>query len=175
MNQALKHRLIGLLVLIAIGVIFLPELFHGGRPRQIDAMPDVPPAPTINAVPLVEPKPVAELASEPKRSATDVYALAPKEEKEENPAGRPVLDAHGLPNAWVLQVGVFSDADKAKNLKQALQAKGYHAFTRSLVRDNKPLVRVLIGPELDKQKLLAIKTSVDRDAEVKSRVVKFEP
>jgi DedD protein len=180
MNQALKQRLVGAAVLIALGIIFLPALFNGGRPHQTDFTRDIPPKPDLAPITLGEPKPVPALASEPKTAAPQLYSLAPKtadgeQAVLEKPAAHPTLDKQGLPNAWVLQVGVFSETTKANNLKKSLQAKGYKSFTRSSSQDHKTLVRVMIGPELDQGKLASLKAAVDKDFQVKSIVVKFEP
>ena len=178
MNQAMKQRLIGLAVLLALGIIFLPALFNGGRPHPIDPMKATPPMPEVTPVPIAEPKPVAALANQPKKSAAELYELAPKSSGGdthvlEKPAAQPSLNAHGQPNAWVLQIGVFSEFTKADALKKSLQAKGYKAFVRSMTRDNKTLNRVLVGPELDQKKLAATKAAIEKDFQISALAVKF--
>lgn len=179
MNQALKQRLVGALVLIALGIIFLPSIFNGGRPEQTELLKEVPPAPEVAMLELQEPIRGESFIQESPRNVTQLYALEPKTtqgEKQvvENPPQQPKLDSKGLPEAWVLQVASLGDTKKAEELKKALQVKNYKAFTRSITRDNKKIVRVMIGPEIDANKLATIKKAVDRDFKVKSIVVKFE-
>lgn len=178
MNQALKQRLVGALVLLALGVIFLPALFNGGRPRQVDEMKEIPPPPAVEALAFVEPERPAGFADEAVKPVEQLYAPTPAsprgEEMVEKHPPPPGLEKNGLPGAWVLQVASFSEATKADELKKALQAKHYKAFTRSIRRDNKTVVRVLIGPELDASRLASAKKAVDRDFKVNSIVVKFE-
>jgi DedD protein len=179
MNQALKQRLVGALVLVALGVIFLPALFNGGRPEQAELLKEIPPAPQMSVLEFQEPVRGESFVQEAPRDVTQLYALEPKTaqgEKQivENSPQQPKLDAKGLPAAWVLQVASFTDTKKADQLKKSLQAKNYKAFTRTITRDNKKIVRVMIGPEVDAKKLAVIKTAVDRDFKVKSIVVKFE-
>lgn len=179
MNQALKQRLVGALVLVALGVIFLPALFNGGRPEQAELLKEVPPAPEVVVPEFQEPVRPADFAGEAQQDVTQLYALEPKSpegEKRivEKPPAQPRLDAKGLPDAWVLQVASLGDSQKADALKKSLQAKKYKAFTRTVTRNNKKIVRVLIGPEMDAKKLDSMKKAVDRDFNVTSIVVKFE-
>lgn len=179
MNQALKQRLVGALVLVALGVIFLPSIFNGGRPEQAALLKEVPPVPEVTVLEFQEPVREASFVQEAPRDVTQLYTLEPKTsqgEKKivENPPQQPKLDSKGLPGAWVLQVASLGDAKKADELKKSLQAKSYKAFTRTVSKDNKKIVRVMIGPEVDANKLATIKKTVDRDFKVKSIVVKFE-
>jgi len=179
MNQALKQRLVGAVVLVALGVIFLPSLFNGGRPEQAELLKEMPPAPEVAVLEFQEPVRGESFVQEEPRDVTQLYALEPKTsqgEKQvvEKPPQQPKLDSKGLPDAWVLQVASLADTQKADELKKALQAKSYKAFTRTITRDNKKIVRVMIGPEMDANKLATIKKAVDRDFKVKSIVVKFE-
>jgi|SRR5690606_12808328 len=180
MNQALKQRLVGALVLVALGVIFLPSLFNGGRPEQAALLKEVPPVPEVVIPEFQEPIRSADFLDEAPRDVTQLYAMEPKtpqgeERVVENPLPQPKLDSKGLPDSWVLQVASFSDAKRADQLKKSLQAKNYKTFTRTANKDNKKVIRVLIGPEIDTKKLANIKVAVDRDFKVKSIVVKFEP
>ncbi|MBX2807086.1 MAG: SPOR domain-containing protein [Cellvibrionaceae bacterium] len=56
MQEQRKQRLIGLLVLTALAVIFLPSLFHQREPVVIDTATLIPPAPVV--APVIVPKPV---------------------------------------------------------------------------------------------------------------------
>jgi DedD protein len=246
MNQALKQRLVGALVLVALAVIFLPSLFNGGRPKPIDMMQGIAPMPAAEP-PLVVEEPVHPQglpAEEPgKGNAKDMFALdnadskvpgqppapeaapapaaapeapatAPETAADKAPetAAQPVavektsgkqvdarvvvpalppavavsnasapagdppaLKSNGLPQAWALQVGVFSDKSKADALKASLQAKGYRAFTRTQIHDQKIVTRVLIGPEAQQSAIAKTKAKVDKAlSSKKSMIVKFE-
>lgn len=183
MNQALKQRLVGAVVLLALAVIFLPALFNGGRQVQMDTLTEVPPAPVVEPVTIEAP--VAE-NSAPALPASDLYAMEPNSsaamQKIQNithATAKPGLDSKKHPDAWVLQVGVFSDKARADELKKNLQGKGYRAFTRTLTaksaKDKKTVTRVMIGPELELATVLKFKTAVDKEYAVKSLVAKFEP
>ena len=183
MNQALKQRLVGAVVLLALAIIFLPAVFNGGRQVQMEAMAEVPPAPAVEPMAIEAPTPVNHA---PVVAATDMYTMEPAKsgamQKIQNithATAKPGLDSKKHPDAWVLQVGVFSDKARADELKKKLQAKGYRAFTRTLTaktaQDKKTVTRVMIGPELEMSTVLKFKTDVDKEYAVKSIVAKFEP
>jgi len=245
MNQALRQRLVGALVLVALGVIFLPALFRGGRPPPADVMKDVATMPVVPPVTVEEPTHPASLPAETpgKNDASQLYTLddeqkkvteippeedavdddmppasvddaqttpaeavktettAPSlspaltESKNEKPIPKveavhpapvstsaavapakdaPALNANGLPQAWALQVGVFTEKSKAESLKSSLQAKGYRAFMRTTNEKGKRVTRVLIGPEMQQTAIAKIKARVDKQLSLKSMIVKFE-
>lgn len=181
MNQALKQRLVGAAVLVALAVIFLPAIFNGGRYVQIDTLKEVPPAPSVAGLAIEAPTLPQGMTVEQSMPVSEMYAMEPKPlstaEKIQSATRavtgsvEPGLDSKKYPNAWVLQVGVFSDKTKADALKKKLQAKGYRAFSRY----RKNVTRVMIGPEVEQSAIKKIQSAVDKEFAVKSIVVKFEP
>jgi len=190
MNQALKQRLVGAVVLVALAVIFLPAVFNGGRHARVEAFKEVPPAPAVAALVIEAPKRPQNNAGDQVTPASEMYSMEPKPlstvekiqsvTKTTAVVGKPELNSKQHPNAWVLQVGVFSDKAKAEALKKTLLAKGYRAFTRSVAHDKnspdkKAVTRVMIGPEFEQSAISKLKLTVDKEFSVKSIVVKFEP
>jgi DedD protein len=88
---------------------------------------------------------------------------------------KPGLDKQGLPLAWVVQVGVFGNADNAVALKKSLQGAGYKSFIDPVVRDGKRLHRVLVGPVLSEEKAISQQGAINKRFKVKSIVNRFEP
>jgi DedD protein len=58
-----------------------------------------------------------------------------------------------MPTAWVLQVGTFGDSVNAQRLINKLRGFGYDAYSRQSTDGNKNLVRVFVGPEINKTEL----------------------
>jgi len=177
MNQALRQRLVGAVVLVALGIIFLPSLFNGGRPKPGDILDSIPEAPEVATMEFRDPIRPGTQAAEPLTPASSLYALETEDSVDAATPDHslaPALDKTGLPKAWVLQVASFSDPAKAEALRQALSAKAYRAFTRKGSSDRKTVVRVMVGPEVDPGKLADMKKTIDRDFKVKSLVVKYE-
>ena len=56
MDEKLKQRLVGAMVLMALAVIFLPSLFQQDERQKIDTTSQIPPAPVFE--PVIIPKPV---------------------------------------------------------------------------------------------------------------------
>jgi DedD protein len=56
LNKNLKQRLVGILVLVALAVIFIPVLFDFEPRQPIDTATQIPPAPEIQPVEMAEPE-----------------------------------------------------------------------------------------------------------------------
>ena len=161
-------------MLLALAMIFLPVLFNGGRPHQIETLKEFPPIPA--PIPQAGEKPeVPDVEAPP--AADKLYELDPDEisTHTKNLEQRPELNQSGVPNAWAGQVGSFSDKAKARELSASLQRRGYKAFTRAVVKNDKPVTRVLVGPYLRKQQAASVKKEVDAILGVNSLLLTFEP
>jgi len=155
-----------------------PERPEGITPADIELVPPQP-VPRIDdevsSVPVQaksRPPAVAALA---KPSSAPVAKPPVQQPSREAPTTKPGLDKHGLPLAWVVQVGVFGNADNAAALKKSLQGAGYKAFTDQIQRDGKRLHRVLVGPVLSEDKAVAQQGAINTRFNVKSIVNRFEP
>lgn len=127
-----------------------------------------------------EPKPVAAApkpaeakpASKPAESAT----AAKPAQAAAKPAETFQLDQHGLPVAWVVQVGSFSTQANADKIKQTLQDKGFKAYTQSVKTDKGSAIKVYVGPKLSRERADAQKKAIDQALQaqkITSMVVRF--
>lgn len=184
MNDGLKQRLIGAVVLVALAVILWPLVF-GPEPTQTSTnKPVVEQPPPFKQFEIPEPQPAHDVpdvdeyqrqlrerqqqeaaaaqnaavapASKVQSAAPQAAASAPKpaaatavKPTAASPPPRTGLDDHGLPVAWVVQVGSFSNAANAASLMATLQKKGYHAATQETTTDQGTFTRVFIGPTVD--------------------------
>lgn len=94
MDEKLKQRLVGLMVLVALAIIFLPSLFHKDEPVEIDTSSLIPPAPQVEPVVVPEPiKPVDVTPADGQVFAVPVEALEeqvkPEPEAEVEIASKP--------------------------------------------------------------------------------------
>jgi DedD protein len=85
------------------------------------------------------------------------------------------LNAQGLPDAWVVQVGSFSTKEAAIKLRDELQVEGFKAYVRTIPNGNSSVSRVFIGPKLDKSQAQLIKAQVDKRLKVNSILTRFKP
>jgi DedD protein len=199
-NDILKQRLVGALVLIGLGVIFWPMVFVESERSGLDRDTQIEPMPAMDHVVIPAPRPLEDV--EPVRSARhavlpdepagvnleaeavtqapDPAAEAREEASEEGPrpesAGtEPELDAEGIPVAWVLQVASVSSRDKADELTATLISQDYKAYHRAIRRNGEVLYRVFIGPVFERDKLVAIKRKIDQQLKVSAIIARYVP
>ncbi len=171
MNDGFKQRLVGALVLICIAVILWPIIFSDPNQEILGRSSQIPDMPVFEKYSVAKPQrpdniePVTIAPVEP-ASTVDNRGQPPKPQK-------PAQDSRGLPKSWVLQVASFSQASNARELKLALQKKGYKAFTRKVNTQQGSAIRVYIGPKLSKTAFNKSKSSIDSAFSVNSMVVRF--
>lgn len=173
MSDGLKHRIIGALVLGALGLILLPLALDFTDPKKVDRTSLIPPSPnvvTTDIVAATRPETVKDAAEV--SLAFDVDRLQPVKENDTNYQG---LDKSGLPQRWYLQVGSFEDRVAADKLKQTLLAKQYKVFLKSVKINTKLFHRVYIGPKISRHSAIADKNNIDKLLTTNSRVLKYVP
>lgn len=171
-DDGLKQRLIGAVVLLAIAVIFLPVLFDRKRLEPIDTQTQIPAEPDIAPLIVEAPEPPTDMALAPEPQTMFVPEETDMAELEPEPIG---LDATGDVASWVLQVASFREADHAARLRQRLIDAGYTAFSRESQFKNGSVVRVYVGPKLDKAELERLKAEIDAKFEVQALLLEFRP
>jgi DedD protein len=172
MNQLLKQRLVGAVVLVSLAVIFIPIILEGPddewSPRN-QGMPE-PPQIIYHAEGDVElPLPVEErpeespppgrVTAEPQpRSPVDAGAATAAQPASRSepaaaapaPAPQPARSSPpSVPAAsgdWVIQVGRFTQRLNAQGLRDRLKKAGYAAFLREDKTDSGQSWQVLVGP-----------------------------
>ena len=174
MDLRLKHRLVGAVVLIAIGVIFIPMLLDGPPPApEPVTLERIPPAPDANLVPrrvdLALPLP----APVPSTPAPTQAPPAGADEPTDGPVAAPTPGPAG---AWAIQLGSFSQAENARALRDRLRKAGYTAFDERLTGpDGKVTTRVRIGPELDRAALERQLAKLKKDPEFAAAISLSHP
>jgi DedD protein len=83
--------------------------------------------------------------------------------------------ANNIPVTWYLQVGSFSDPEKSKELKVSLREAGFKVFSEQLSVAGEPRERVLVGPKLDRQRVMDAKSKIDKEFGVDSDVLSCQP
>ena len=194
MNDGFKQRLVGAIVLICGALILWPVLFSDTTAPVVDQHTQIPPMPEFKKYEVPEPSrpenviPVADapVEQEPPVDQAPVSDRAPAQQGRASSADKkavkappkasstPVLDKHGLPQGWSLQVASFSQAGNADELKAKLLKLGYKAYTRTVVTKGGDVVRVYVGPKLSKRAFERDRLAIDKKFGVKSIVVKFE-
>ena len=131
MEQRSKQRLIGAVVLVALGVIFLPMLLSGPvEQTRVDIEFDVPPAPEVppqselpSADSIAAPEPGASLADEtrpePEAAIAEEAPSPPMEPSAE--ASDPAESVDHVSDGVFVQVGAFQSHENARRLLDELE------------------------------------------------------
>ena len=168
MNQQLKQRLVGAVVLVSLAVIFIPIILEGPddewTPRT-QGMPEPPPISYHEEAETQLPLPVEQLAPpaaiQPAEPVESVPPPAPDTAAAEAPQPAPPEPATVAPppppasaaktgtevaGGWAIQVGRFSQQQNAQGLRDRLKKAGYAAFLKEDRTDSTRSWRVLVGP-----------------------------
>lgn len=194
MKDALKQRLVGAVVLAAIGVIFLPGFFKEQQGHQVETRTQIPTEPSSPHVTFETPQQQTEISPAPEPETmflppepepepkTDVDGTSPSTASAESKPADTTdevpelpLGADGIPEAWVVQVASLSSKEAASKLRDELQAEGHKAYVRTVTTANGSVTRVFIGPKLDKEEALKVKAEVDKRLKVNAMVLRFKP
>lgn len=175
MASALQNRLVGTVILVAVAVIFLPDMLDGKKTSNQDVFVNVPPAPNQKPIVNPEPFPAERVASatqrpieivnepalddepEPQVAAPDETVTAEVSSAGNDDLARQTVveapDEASTGNSWVIQLGSFRHQKNVKQLLDKLEDAGYRAFSKPIVTSSGPLTKVFVGPNLDKSKL----------------------
>ena len=172
MDDGLKQRIIGALVLLALAVIFIPVLFDRERIAPVDKKTQIPVAPYIENTPVVATKePLNEEPVEPPESI-----FVPDEKQEVALTPEPIsLTDEGTVNSWVLQVASFLHSKNAADFRATLEESGYDSYIRAVNTSKGKRYRVYVGPKLDKNEMITIKSEIEKKFTTQTRLLKFKP
>ncbi len=177
MSSRVVQRLVGVVVLAALLVIFLPMVLNLDGTHRVDTRSKIPAKPVLEPVQIGEP--VRVEAVQTPSSDEHIFQVpddanvvqSPLDETPEEPA----LNAAGVPVAWILQIGSFKEKDKAESLTQQLLEEGYKAYSRVGSSAAGNVYRVYVGPNILKEKLLADMRTIEQRHQIKPLLRRFEP
>lgn len=203
MDNLVKQRLVGALILVALGVVFWPIIFvaRDGDTRELRVA--VPEAPPVDLSPLPVPDSAAlrrapqaqaqaqgaEQGPAPELFDSDPHVPEPLPalparadtpppvslEPARETLQAPAIDADGLPIAYALQVATIAQRERAETLRDELLKAGYKGYLQRLRRDDRTLYRVLVGPRYQRDDLAPVKEAVDRTWRVESLIIRYLP
>lgn len=178
MDEAVKVRLVGALVLIALLALAWPFLFDDAEDIRLSKESQIPSPPVVQEwQPAEHERPAEDQIGWPKQVAD---AQASTEDTDAKPEANeePELELKKAPElraAWVVRVAALSDSDNAEKLVAKLINDGYRAFSKTSPTENGEITRVYVGPKFDKRRADSIKLKIDKLYSVKSMVVPYQP
>ncbi|MGF1684942.1 SPOR domain-containing protein [Photobacterium minamisatsumaniensis] len=188
MASKFQSRLVGTIILVAIGVIFLPDLFDGKKQHYQEQFASIPLQPEVVANGEYESIPEPEFAnvdlppdpvtvvieSEPSKPVVKTVVSDAKPINVEPPV---VTTPKGgnKESGWVVQLGVFRNFDNANTLVAKLRKEGYQAHVFPKQPKDGDLARVVVGPDVSKTKLTTELKELEKLTGLKGRLVRFNP
>jgi DedD protein len=160
MEAPLQQRIVGAIVLVTLGVIFIPALLDGTgyKSRQVQDIeikekPDFPPLKQKTV------KPVPTPIEKNKQDQVKVQKADAKQ-------------LHKKPiKSFALQVGTFGNNENAEKMRDQMREAGYSAFVKKSSSKGKTSYKVRIGPELERSVLEKIKKDVKKIQKVDGYIV----
>ena len=187
-ENRIKQRIIGAIVLVSLGVIFIPMILSG---RGEQSMPlfgsPIPPKPdNIVNIKVLEfenipkpPEPQTEIRTpvdqynnkDDKPVVAPVKPVAKEEVKEKLPVVKPATNENKSLKAWVVQVGSFSNRKNALALKEKLVKKGFRAFVERIIKHDETSYRVRVGPEVRRENAIKLQKQIAQKMNIKGLVM----
>ena len=139
MEAPLQQRIVGAIVLVTLGVIFIPALLDGSgyRSRQVQDIeikdkPEFPPLTQKKVEPI----------------ATPLEVNRQEQTKQQKSDTR---QSHKKPiKSFALQVGTFGSNENAEKMRDQMREAGYTAFVHKSTSKGKTSYKVRVGPELER-------------------------
>jgi len=201
MDANTKNRLVGVIVICALAVIFLPMILDGSGTNRNRLEVVIPPQPLVGANPEFEPK-IVELQSKvdalPELEARHIDENSPPEAADSGsaananseklaktsppdvktpPAEEPANPPQDQPggDSWVLQVGSFQDRDKALAQRDRLRKSNIAAvFIEQFEYQGKPSYRVRLGPFLNRDQTRVAQNKIKAKYDIDGIIMKYE-
>ncbi|TNF87559.1 MAG: SPOR domain-containing protein [Gammaproteobacteria bacterium] len=203
MDQNTKNRLVGVIVIFALAVIFLPMILDGSGVRREQHDVVIPPQPLVpanpefgqkvidlqakvDALPELQPRLIDENSAENRieRTAgpeTETPADPNQPEPQQKKAESASLEADSVErsksggDSWVLQVGSFQDRGKALAQRDKLRKSNIAAvFIEQFTSDNKSSYRVRLGPFLNRDQTRVAQNKIKAKHDIDGIIMKYE-
>lgn len=173
MDPQLKQRLVGAVVLVSLGVIFIPALLDGSgyrsRHERSIEIPEEPKYPPLTQLKVEKVKTPVEIRKEKakqeaKQSISQTEAETVKKAIKKK-AAEPV-------QSWALQVATFGERSNALVLQDKLRADKHPAYITETSIDGKQKFKVRIGPVVDKKRADKLKKTILATHDLEGYVVR---
>ena len=193
MNLAMKQRLVGTIVLGCLALILIPMLLDGeGMVEPLPIVVSMPSAPEINLTPLPEPErptiiadslpadiPLPDVITGSTNISSTDPALTSDLESAQPATAQPLLvttpklNTQGLPEAWSVKLGTFSDRTNAESLVATLILANHKAYSRPVKTDTQNLIAVFVGPVLTPKEAANLQQILAKEYQLNGIVEQF--
>lgn len=163
-----QNRLIGAVILIALGVIFIPDFLESSKTSSLEGHVTLP----VDAA-LHNDSEVIDQAILAEEAKTQIEEKRARQEAQKviTPVEKPQFQKQ----AWVLQVGVFRYPNNANALVNKLRKAGYTTQVTAIETKSGTFSRVYVGPDISREKLLEQKDKITQLVGIEGQIVEFNP
>jgi DedD protein len=173
LEEKLKHRIVGAVVLTALAVIFIPMIFDGSEQAREAYRVEIPSGPGFERDTRIS---VAEIQSEMRareRASAAKMPLEVVDQVDYSEQGARILDQNGLPVGWSLQVASFRDQENAVRLRAKIRALGYGSYVLKSATNEGLFFQVLVGPSLDRDQLRQAGQALAAELDLAVQIVRY--
>ena len=204
MDQNIKNRLVGIIVIFALAVVFLPMILDGSGVRKDKFEVVIPPPPAVDAnpafdtriielnakaeaIPELEQRFVDEGSSDnqversPATADTAATEVTAEKKADSKVAQAPVSSIAAVEptnvggDSWVLQVGSYQDRKKALVQRDKLRKSNVSAvFIEQFNVNNKPSYRVRLGPFINREQTRVAQNKIKAKHDIDGIIMKYE-
>ncbi len=191
MASKFQSRLVGTIILVAVGVILLADVLDGKKLHYKEEFASIPIKPELDSdvenfeilAPVEDDivlpdAPVAEVVQESEQLQVAESEPKPKNKSATKQADivevtpRPVVEKNQYEDsAWIIQLMALKNHNNAVGLVADLQKRGYKAHTK---KEN-GFTRVIVGPDVSKSKLERQVQELQNITGSKGQLLKFKP
>ncbi len=191
MNQPLKQRIIGAIVLISLAIIFIPALLDGSH-KNVSPLKEhrVPQKPNFYFEEIKLPASV-DSGKAPSHIIDNGKELSPSQnskkiiaektaevsqnvEKADLPPAKKEPSSTA-PFAWVVQIVSLTNATRALELRDKLKKQAFSAFVEETTKDGRKFYRVRVGPELKQEEAEKLQQKIKKKMKLEGRVMRYRP
>lgn len=192
-REQLKQRIVGAIVLVALGVIFIPMILNHDATNSGISGSNIPVKPeTLTALsqqPMSTPPPVP---AEPTETRTlvdkDTPSLPTATPPTAPPSGQKTVSPTKKPDVpistaskpkttrgWVVQLASFTERKTALRLRDRVRKAGYTCYVEAVSSKRRTLYRVRVGPVIKRKEAETLQKKIARQLRVKGSMIMAHP
>ena len=173
MDIILKQRMVGAIVLISLGVIFIPMFLSGQGGMGSDVKSEIPPLPKYE---IKRPQ-----VTEPVRAKLQQGKSQPGQSPSDKPEQKTAVTAQATSqkkpsktavSGWIVQVGSFKERKNANQLRDRLRTSGFVAFVEPR-KGSTNSYRVKVGPEMKQSQAETLQKQLLEKEKIKGLVKRY--
>ncbi|KJY83053.1 DedD [Vibrio galatheae] len=176
MASKFQNRLVGTIILVAIGIIVLPDVLDGKKTHYKEEIASIPLKPELDSdlesFEVLDP--IDDSQSLP-QSPVEVVTVEDEVVSDQDSLPAVIKEVpernEYQDSAWIIQLAALKNADNAKVLVNDLQKRGYQAHTKL----ENGFTRVIIGPDVSQSKLERQIIELEKITGSKGQLLKFKP